>query len=201
MSEGKDDATAEDLKPSETSQLILEDSGAVTNEESPSQVMEAKDKPDASVVMEDKPPSFQADEVETSSTEQKQSPKPPGGRKSVSGIQTGVYFFAKHQRLDLRNNLNMSVNLQTDGSRPGSARSKAGRTPGPDSQAGSQVGSRPTSGTERKIKREEDKLNEIEVIGRDDNTRPAVLPEPSPDEVRFTCHSDRLKLLSNYYQL
>ena len=39
--------------------------------------------------------------------------------------------------------------------------------------------SRPSSS----VPKQED-LSEIEVIGRDDNTRPALLPEPSPDEVR-----------------
>jgi len=31
--------------------------------------------------------------------------------------------------------------------------------------------------------KKDDSLSKIEVIGRDDNTRPAVLPEPTPDEV------------------
>lgn len=75
-----------------------------------------------------------------------------------------------------------------EGSRPTSAH--AGHTPAPGSKAGSVVGSvagskaaslvgsRPSSATTK-----QENLSEIEVIGRDDNTRPAILPEPSPDEV------------------
>ncbi|XP_067942118.1 axonemal dynein light chain domain-containing protein 1-like [Watersipora subatra] len=74
--------------------------------------------------------------------------------------------------------------------KPESARTaSAGQTPmpgsGPDSSAASPTGSRPPSrGGVRPVSvlKEEENLSQIEVIGRDDNTRPALLPEPSPDE-------------------
>ena len=87
------------------------------------------------------------------------------------------------------------VVLAMQESRPASIPPNAGQTPAPPqgspmpdsklgshagSRAGSQAGSRPGSATLNNT----ENLSEIEVIGRDDNTRPALLPEPSPDEVR-----------------
>ncbi|KAF6021547.1 AXDND1 [Bugula neritina] len=73
---------------------------------------------------------------------------------------------------------------RSEGSRPASAVKQAGHTPGPSSRQPSASGSTEKSAEMSRppsIKKD-DSLSKIEVIGRDDNTRPAVLPEPTPDE-------------------